>query len=71
MFTIEKSAHNLQAMQSKNDTDKMTQANNWMTHNTGEASLLQSNSPSFYTSGLAHRLFVDGRMHLVCNPYAQ
>lgn len=35
MFAIEKSAHNLQAMQSKNDTGKMTQANNWMTHNIG------------------------------------
>lgn len=35
MLTIEKSAHNLQAMQPKDDTDKMTQANNWMTHNIG------------------------------------
>ncbi|KAM0713845.1 hypothetical protein Q7P37_010807 [Cladosporium fusiforme] len=53
-----------EAVQLKNDADRKAQANGWMIHNIGEASLLLSNPPSFYASGPAYRLFVDGRMNL-------
>lgn len=52
-------------MQRKAGTDWKAQAQNWMIHNIGEASLLMSNPPSFYVTGPAHRLFVDGRTNLV------
>jgi hypothetical protein len=36
-----------------------------MAHNAGDIALILNNPPSYYIDGLAHRLFVDGRLHLV------
>ncbi|VUC27855.1 unnamed protein product [Clonostachys rosea] len=42
-----------------------TQAENWLTHINGDMSLLLARSPSSFIEGDAHRLFVDGRFHMI------
>ncbi|KAH8649982.1 hypothetical protein BX600DRAFT_473907 [Xylariales sp. PMI_506] len=37
----------------------------WTFHNTGELSLILGTNPTIYQQGAAHRIFTDGRSHLV------
>jgi hypothetical protein len=46
----------------------LSQRQSWMAHNAGDIALILNNPPSYYIDGLAHRLFVDGRLHLVRTP---
>ncbi|KAJ6007292.1 hypothetical protein N7540_011268 [Penicillium herquei] len=39
-----------------------TQQLSWLTHQAGDLAIVLSKDPSFYATGPAHRLFVDGRM---------
>lgn len=47
------------------DRNKVTQAKSWIVHNSGEISILAARGADQYIYGHAHRLFVDGRLHLV------
>lgn len=47
------------------DRNKVTQAKSWIVHNSGEISILVARGADQYIYGHAHRLFVDGRLHLV------
>ncbi|CAG9986769.1 unnamed protein product [Clonostachys byssicola] len=48
----------------------LTQAENWLTHIKGDMSLMIARSPSSFIEGDAHRLFVDGRFHLIFSALA-
>ena len=52
-------------MYGTDDRDKLTQGKSWVVHTSGELAILVARGPSQYTDGLAHRLFCDGRLHLV------
>lgn len=43
----------------------LAQVGAWTAHNSGELSLVVGGDPSLYSRGEAHRVFVDGRVHLV------
>lgn len=43
----------------------LTQSDGWMSHNFGDIALVTGRGPTAFTSGFSHRLFVDGRLHLV------
>ncbi|CAG9996162.1 unnamed protein product [Clonostachys byssicola] len=47
----------------------LSQRQSWMAHNAGDIALILNNPPSYYIDGLAHRLFVDGRLHLVLTAF--
>ncbi|KAJ5626445.1 hypothetical protein N7528_003872 [Penicillium herquei] len=40
-----------------------TQQLSWLTHQAGDLAIVLSKDPSFFATGAAHRLFVDGRIH--------
>ncbi|KAJ5692002.1 hypothetical protein N7462_001425 [Penicillium macrosclerotiorum] len=42
--------------------NRITQYKSWRIHNSGDLALIVSKPPSFYATGPAHRLFVDGRL---------
>ncbi|CAI7567256.1 unnamed protein product [Penicillium glandicola] len=47
--------------------DQEAQSRSWRIHHSGDLALILSNPPSFYATGPAHRLFVDGRLnHVQC-----
>jgi len=37
----------------------------WTDHNSGERCLVLGGDPRMYSKGIAHQVFVDGRLHLV------
>ncbi|KAF5536397.1 c6 zinc finger domain-containing protein [Fusarium mexicanum] len=37
----------------------------WLRHSTGQKAIILANGPESYVEGHAHRLFVDGRLHLI------
>lgn len=43
----------------------LTQPESWVAHCEGELSILEITGPEKYIDGHSHRLFVDGRSHLV------
>ena len=45
--------------------DKLAQASSWLAHTSGDIAVVAARRPEQYISGNAHRLFVDGRQHLV------
>uniref|UniRef100_A0A0B7K9Q4 Uncharacterized protein n=1 Tax=Bionectria ochroleuca TaxID=29856 RepID=A0A0B7K9Q4_BIOOC len=47
----------------------LSQRQSWMAHNAGDIALILNNPPSYYIDGLAHRLFVDGRLHLLLTAF--
>lgn len=51
--------------------DTLTQAKSWMAHSSGELAILVARGPDQYIYGRAHRLFVDGRLHLVSKIYCR
>ncbi|KAK2800324.1 hypothetical protein FQN51_006232 [Onygenales sp. PD_10] len=53
-----------EAMHGADERHRNAQANSWHAHCGGEMALLTARSPLQYASGHAHRLFVDGRLHL-------
>lgn len=52
-------------MHGADDRDKLIQAKSWTAHNSGELAILVARGPEQFTEGHAHRLFIDGRQHLV------
>jgi hypothetical protein len=52
-------------MYGADDKDELMQAKSWIVHISGELAILVSRGPDQYTEGHAHRLFIDGRLHLV------
>ncbi|OOQ81906.1 hypothetical protein PEBR_41128 [Penicillium brasilianum] len=44
--------------------DKGEHYRNWSVHNSGDLALMVSKPPNYYRMGVAHRLFVDGRVNL-------
>ncbi|KAJ5373090.1 hypothetical protein N7517_005096 [Penicillium concentricum] len=53
----------IQALYGGDCRNQEAQSRNWMIHHSGDLALILSNSPSFYATGPAHRLFVDGRLN--------
>ncbi|KAJ5402403.1 uncharacterized protein N7487_008299 [Penicillium crustosum] len=45
------------------------QSRSWSIYHSGDLALILSNPPSFYATGPAHRLFVDGRLNHVLGLY--
>lgn len=45
--------------------DIQTQAKSWVVHTFGEIAILAARGPEKYIYGHSHRLFIDGRLHLV------
>ncbi|CRG91336.1 hypothetical protein PISL3812_08384 [Talaromyces islandicus] len=53
----------MSALELIGDSDE--QSLTWMTHCFGDAAIIQDRGPLAFVSGAAHRLFVDGRLHLI------
>lgn len=52
-------------MHGTDDKNQHRQARSWRAHNAGDTALVVARRPEIYASGHAHRLFIDGRAHLV------
>lgn len=57
--------HNRKAVYGEDGDGQLTQSDGWMSHNFGDMALVAGRGPTAFTSGFSHRLFVDGRLHLV------
>lgn len=57
--------HNPKAVYGEDGDGQLTQSDGWMSHNFGDMALVAGRGPTDFTSGFSHRLFVDGRLHLV------
>lgn len=55
----------IQALYGGDWKDQEAQHSSWSTHNSGDIALTSANPPSFFATGPAHRLFVDGRLNHV------
>ncbi|PTU23858.1 hypothetical protein P175DRAFT_0527312 [Aspergillus ochraceoroseus IBT 24754] len=53
-----------ESMHGNNDASGLAQARSWVVHNSGDVALLMARTPHSFTTGHAHRLFADGRLHL-------
>lgn len=50
---------------SDEDADLPMQIRSWLAHSKGDMALVAARPPESYATGHAHRLFSDGRLHLV------
>lgn len=57
----------IQALYGGDWRNQEAQSRSWSIHHSGDLALILSNPPSFYATGPAHRLFVDGRLNHVFN----
>jgi hypothetical protein len=60
--------HNPKAVYGEDGDGQLTQSDGWISHNFGDMALVAGRGPTAFTSGFSHRLFVDGRLHLVSDP---